>query len=87
MKIAVISEIHGNLSTLQAVLAEIGAAGLDRIIKVASAAGGHLVTIVNPSSVGLLAYDDDSSLQGPHRNRYPECQVRHCRANRIRLAH
>ena len=62
MKIAVISEIHGNLSTLQAVLAEIGAAGLDRVIKVASPAGGHFITFVNPGSVGLPAYEDNSSL-------------------------
>ena len=40
MKIAIISDIHGNLPALQAVLAEIDAAGVDCIINVGDTLGG-----------------------------------------------
>ena len=42
MKIAVISDIHGNLPALQAVLAEIDAAGIDHIINCGDTLGGPL---------------------------------------------
>ena len=42
MKIAIISDIHGNLPALQAVLAEIDAAGVDHIINVGDTLGGPL---------------------------------------------
>ncbi len=42
MKIAIISDIHGNLPALQAVLAEIDAAGADCIINVGDTLGGPL---------------------------------------------
>ena len=42
MKIAIISDIHGNLSALQAVLAEIDALGVDRIINVGDTLAGPL---------------------------------------------
>ena len=40
MKIAIISDIHGNLPALQAVLGEIDTAGIDRIINVGDTLGG-----------------------------------------------
>ena len=42
MKIAIISDIHGNLHALQAVLAEIDRAGVDLIINVGDTLGGPL---------------------------------------------
>ena len=42
MKIAIISDIHGNLPALQAVLSEIDAAGVDHIINVGDTLGGPL---------------------------------------------
>ena len=42
MKIAIISDIHGNLPALLAVLAEIDAAGVDHIINVGDTLGGPL---------------------------------------------
>ena len=42
MKIAIISDIHGNLPALQAVLAEIDAEGVDHIINVGDTLGGPL---------------------------------------------
>lgn len=42
MKIAIISDIHGNLPALQAVLAEIDADDVDRIINVGDTLGGPL---------------------------------------------
>ena len=42
MKIAIISDIHGNLPALQVVLAEIGVSGVDRIINVGDTLGGPL---------------------------------------------
>ncbi len=42
MKIALISDIHGNLPALQAVLSEIDAAGVDHIINVGDTLGGPL---------------------------------------------
>lgn len=94
MKIALLSDSHGNLAALQAVLAEVDRQGVDqilsvraatpaevlerlgtgphtaasliicghtlvpRVVSVPSPTGGHLITIVNPGSVGLPAYDD-----------------------------
>ena len=42
MKIAIISDIHGNLPALQAVLGEIDRAGVDHIINVGDTLGGPL---------------------------------------------
>ena len=42
MKIAIISDIHGNLLALEAVLAEIDAAGVDHVINVGDTLGGPL---------------------------------------------
>ena len=42
MKIAIMSDIHCNLSALQALLAEIDAEGVDHIINVGDTFGGHL---------------------------------------------
>lgn len=42
MKIAIISDIHGNLPALQAVLADIDAAGVDQIINCGDTLGGPL---------------------------------------------
>jgi predicted phosphodiesterase len=42
MKIAIISDIHGNLPALQAVLSEIDIAGVDHIINVGDTLGGPL---------------------------------------------
>ena len=42
MKIAIMSDIHGNLPSLQAVLAEIDAEGVDHIINVGDTLGGPL---------------------------------------------
>jgi len=42
MKIAIISDSHGNLPALQAVLSEIDAAGVDHIINVGDTLGGPL---------------------------------------------
>ncbi len=69
MKIAAISDIHGNPNAPQAVLAEIDREGVSKIIncgdthvprvaQVKSPDGGHPITIVNAGSVGLPGYDD-----------------------------
>ena len=42
MKIAIVSDIHGNLPALQAVLAEIDQEGVDHIITVGDTPGGPL---------------------------------------------
>ncbi len=44
---------------LQASLIICGHTHIPRVVSVASPEGGHLITIVNPGSVGLPAYDDD----------------------------
>ena len=43
---------------LQASLIICGHTHIPRVVSVTSPAGGHLITIVNPGSVGLPAYDD-----------------------------
>ena len=42
MKIAILSDIHGNLPALEAVLAEIDREGVDQIINVGDTLGGPL---------------------------------------------
>ncbi|HEU4460500.1 MAG TPA: metallophosphoesterase family protein [Methylibium sp.] len=42
MRLAVVSDIHGNLPALDAVLAEIGALGVDRIVNLGDVASGPL---------------------------------------------
>ena len=44
---------------MQASLIVCGHTHVPRVVSVASPDGGHLITIVNPGSVGLPAYDDD----------------------------
>ena len=44
---------------LQASLIVCGHTHVPRVVSVASPAGGHPITIVNPGSLGLPAYDDD----------------------------
>ena len=56
------SEVLARLDTglhLKASLIICGHTHIPRIVSVTSPTGGHLITVINPGSVGLPAYDDE----------------------------
>src|SRR6516162_5377736 len=63
MRIAIISDVHGNLPALEAVLADIECRGVDRLINLGDCVSGPLW----PREVcDLLMGRDDLSIRGNH---------------------